>query len=146
MTIPVKTLLLNAIVAAVSAINEIETVIKNPSKPVDRDVLKMPASFVFDEQDTLDEERNRIDICSFPLHIEVWIEDKSPSAGDTADLIDAEVYKNLITDIDVLHYSMRVNKVSAEKLFVDEFTLCLVLIYTVTYAYKHGDPYDLVRT
>jgi len=146
MTLPVKTNFLNAIRDEIELISQIKKVIRNPSKPIDRETARFPVCFIFDDKET-NQDRNRIQMKTFPLQIEVWIEDQSgaETIGDLADVIQAEIGKTLTDNKTVLAYGMNLIEVSSEKFYADDTLGGIVILYTAIYAHKRGDPYDALK-
>jgi len=143
MALPVKTELLKAIEAAINDIPEVREVIRNPSKPIDRETAKFPLVFIFDEAESW-AERNRIVMASMPVHVEVWLREKVEQASNMADLLQAKIYQAITTDADVRFWSMRVRPdpdQTAAKFFVDEFLGGVILRYLADYSFKDGDPF-----
>ena len=116
MATPVKTNYLNAVKTALESITEIKKVIRNPSKPYERETSPFPVCFVFDGTDD-NTDRNRIQMKNFELHIEVWIEDQGGSIdiGDMGDLMQAEIHNKLINNKDILVYGMNLTEISCTK-------------------------------
>lgn len=147
MPTPIKTLLLQAIKTALTGMTGVGDVIRNPAKPPDMDVAHFPAIHVWDEEETM-EERNRIARPTFPLQIDVWIQEKEETASDTADVWQAEILKTLLNDPDIRFYSLSIRPEKgawAGKSLIDEFMFGIALRFEVTYAYVWGDPYTLAK-
>ena len=147
MPVPVKTNFLNAIRDEIEKITQIKKVIRNPSKPIDRETAQFPVCFMFDdiEENT---DRNRVQMKTFPLHIEIWIEDQdgAEAIADMADLIQAEINKALYDNKTIFTYGMNLIEVSGDKFYADESLGGCVLTYTAVYAHKRGDPYNASRS
>jgi len=142
---PVKTLLLKAIENGIKTITGINQVIRNPSKPIDRDTANYDIAFVFDDRSEKTR-RNRIAMNSFPLHIEIWIQGTSGQAiSDKADIYEAAIHAMLETDSAIKAKMMTLIEESAEKFFVDELLGGIILLSKVTYAHAWGDAYNAVR-
>ena len=144
---PVKTKLLKAIQACIEGVAGVSQVIRNPSKPVDRDTAVFPLVFIFDESESV-VNRNRIDTVTMPIQIQIWVQIHEGILGDQADILEAEIYKALWRNADVKYYSMRMfpeTGNTATKFFQDEFSGGIVLRYTAIYSYKFQDPYILVK-
>jgi hypothetical protein len=149
---PVKTSLLKAITTAlegitVDGVTLLGTVIRNPSKPIDRETAKFPLVFIYDESEEIIN-RNRLAMVTMPLQIEVWLKEHELSVSDQADIVEAEIHKALCTDTQVLYWSMDIRPDpanSATKFYDDEFIGGTILRYIVKFAYAWGDPYDPVK-
>jgi len=145
--LPVKTNFLNAVRDEIEMIAQIKKAIRNPSKPIDRETAQFPVSFIFDDKET-NQDKNRIQIKTFSLQIEVWIEDQGGAEvlGDLADVIQAEINKTILDNKTILAYGMNLTEVSAEKFYADETLGGIVIMYNAVYAHKRGDPYDAVKS
>jgi hypothetical protein len=142
MSTPVKTSFLNAIKAEIEKVTQIKKVLRNPSKPIDRETVQFPVCFVYDEKET-NADRNRLCMKTFPLRIEVWIEDQViTDIGDMADIIQAEINKAILDNPAIFAYGMNLTEVSAEKWFVEEALGGITIMYDAVYAHKRKDPYD----
>lgn len=147
MATPIKTLLLREVKTALEGITGIDNVIRNPAKPVDRETTAGVVAHVWDEQTTITE-KNRIDIYTMPLQIDVWFPAHEDTGSDAADLVEAEVLKNIPKDTNIRKYAMRVEKDPAgfsDKDLVDEFLFALVMRFVITFSTVAGDPYTLAK-
>ena len=147
MATPVKTLLLQAFKDALENISGIDKVIRNPSMPVTKETVSGVLAHLWDEATTITE-KNRIDYYEMPVQIDVWFPVHEDSASDAADLVEAEVIKNIPTDTGIRQYAMRVAKDPAgfsDKDLVDEFLFALVMRFIVTFSTVAGDPYTLAK-
>jgi len=142
MTAPIKTQLLQAIETAIDGISEIKEVVRNPSKPIDRDTTVFPVAFVFDDKEE-SSRRNRFKGGVFPLHIEVWMLEDGDSITDLADIMQAEIHMAINEATDVIRLTTKIEEVSVEKLFVSEDMGVLIMIYSITYFHAWGNPYAL---
>jgi len=147
MAVPIKTSLLGAVKTALEGITGIDKVIRNPSKPPDKETASGVLAHIWDEQMTITE-RNRIDIYTLPIQIDVWFPVHEDSGSDAADLVEAEVLKNIPTNSGIRTYAMRVEKDPAgfsDKDLVDEFLFALVMRFVLTFSTVAGDPYTLAK-
>ena len=145
---PVKTTVLKVIAQEMEDhISQINKVHPNPSKPIDLDIEKPPIAFLFDEREGI-KNRNRINIGTFSLQVEVWIEDGEVSISDQADIIQAEIHK-LFTSSELIKaatlFIKEDEEFHAEKFYANENLGGIFLRYQVQYAFAYGDPYNPVR-
>ncbi len=139
---PVKTFLLDAVETALKAITQIKQVKRGQGIPIDQDTAVYPWSCFFDEPET-NENRNRISRKTFELVVQAWVKEGATIISDQMDLIDAEIEKKLLGDSGIAYYSMDIQKVSADKLYVDDMvTGILQTVYRVQYGHVYKDPYD----
>jgi len=142
---PVKTLLLRAVKSAIQTIPDIKTVIRSPIVGIDRETAKFPICFMDDLEETKGR-RNRIAWNTFPLVLEVWVEntESGEALWDDLDLLEAEINMVLLPetnqDADVNLYSMNIVQLSANKMRVDERTGVNRMTYTVWYAHEWAHP------
>jgi hypothetical protein len=148
MTKPIKTLLLEAVEDGMETIPGLQTIMRNPSKPIDRDTVPFDMAFIFDDVESV-VNRNRIAMNSFPLHIEIWIQGNDGKAiSDKADVYQAEIHKMFLTNESIKASSMRIDPDpdrSAEKFYVDEGLGGVILLYKATYSHAWSDPYDAAK-
>lgn len=152
MPTPVKTLLLREIKTALLNVPNVGSVIRNPSKPPDRETATFPVIHVWDEDESV-EERNRIARCTFPLQVDVWLLESEEAGSDLADVFQAEILKALLEDASIKQYALRIGPVIpgpqesswSVKDAIDEHCYGLVLRFRVTYAHVWGDPYTLAK-
>lgn len=143
MTTPIKTQVLNAIEATISNIAEIKQVIRNPSKPIDRDSTVFPVTFVFDDREERSR-KNRLAVGTLSVHVETWvIDDGDNSMGDAMDIIQAEIHAVMSGAADVIRLTIKIEESSVEKMFINEDMGVIVMIYDITYPHKWGNAYKL---
>jgi len=146
MALPVKTLILQAIVAALEGIATISTVRRNPSTQPKRETASFPVTCVYDDVESR-VLSNRYAVCSFPVQIETYLLADDQDVSDAADLIDCEIYKAMQTDPGILALAaVRPEEgATSKKGYIDEFTGVLICRYVVTYRHAAKDPTDPVR-
>lgn len=148
MSKPVKTLLMDAIETAVKTlfyVPNIDQVKRGQGIAIDQDTAVYPWTCFFDEPETV-ENRNRITRKTFELIIQVWVKEGIETISDQMDLIDAEIEKVLLTDSGIAYQTMNIEKISSDKLYVDDnVTGILQAVYRVVYGHKWKDPYDPVK-
>lgn len=141
---PVKTTILHAIVEAIEAIPMVGSVKRNPPNPPKRETAIFPVVFVYDGTESK-AQRNRYAMNILPIQIETYFLADEEDASDQADLIDCEIYKALLSGVDILALVQDIRPEegnSSSKQFVDEFTAAIVNRYVVKYAHAWGDPTD----
>lgn len=149
---PVKTLLLKAIENAVKGISGVGTVIRNPSKPPDKETAVFPVVHIWDEPESI-EERNRIARCTFVLQVDWWTDVHESLGSDAADKFQADSLMAFLTDTGIRNYAMKIGPVPggageewwSNKGMIDEFFYGLAMRYEVKYAYVWGNPYALAK-
>jgi len=144
---PVKTYLMSAIQAAITAIAEISQVKHGQGVPIDQDTATYPWTSFFDEPETK-ETRNRITIKSFDLVVQTWVKQGLSDIDDQMDNIDAKLEMALNRDnASIALYSRTIEPDRSEKFVVDDLeTGILQSVYKVTYCHAWKDPYELVKT
>jgi hypothetical protein len=142
---PVKVTIMKKVEEAVRSLSAIKTVIRGDTTPIDRDTAVFPLSFIFDDKET-GERRNRIKRKTFPLFIEVWVDEKSKTTniGDILEVHKADLEQALIKDrmVDFYGVTVDINEEDSEKFFVDEFCAAILIHYTVAYHHAAGNAYD----
>jgi hypothetical protein len=143
---PVKTLFLRSIKEAIEEIASIKTVIRNPTKPVDRETVPFPVCFLFDGAEE-NEDRNRINLKTFELHIEVWVIDPTgdEAISDVAESIQAEIVGKLTDNPDLYEYGLNLKELGSSKFFVGEDLGGVIMRFRAQYAHKRGDATDPAR-
>ncbi len=144
---PVKTLFLRAVKQAISEISLIRTVIRNPTKPIDREAVPFPVCFIFDGAEE-NEDRNRINLKTFELHIEVWVSDPrgDEAISDVAEAIQAEIIGKLTDNRNVLAYGMNLREMGSSKFFAGENTGGVIVRFKAQYAHARGDATNPARS
>jgi hypothetical protein len=131
--------LLDALAAAAQAVPDIKDVSVNPSEGTDKDAMRFPHLFLFDEPETV-AWANRLEQVSFVLHAELWVEGKD--FARTAQNIRAELKKKFYSDVDVRKLSAAIRERGAEKFYFEENVMGgIVIRYDVTYRTKTMDPF-----
>lgn len=145
MSIPVKTNLMLKIKEAIEEITLIKKVLWNGTE-FDRETTSFPWCSIFDEDEEA-EERNRIMIKRFPLHIEVWIEHESgyPKISEIAETIKAELHNKLIDNKEILKYALDIKEGTSTKFYAGDKLGGIICKYIIRYAYARGDAYNPVR-
>ena len=144
---PVKTLIMRAIVEAVTAIPMVGSVKRNPPTPPKRETAIFPAVYVYDDTESK-MNNNRYSKNTFPVQIETYFLADDEDASEEAELIDSEIYKVVLKDPALLAL---INSITPEagssssKQFLDEFTGVLISRYVVVYQHKYGDPTDQAK-
>jgi len=140
----VKTTILKAIEAVVTAVPGIGEVIRNPAKSIDRDTAVFPLVFVYDTEASYKTD-NRVTLVTVPLGIEIWVGEHETVVGDSADSLEADIHKALhYMDIpSVGAFMLRLEK--SVKFYDDEFTGGVVMDLILQFRHKTGDPYDPVK-
>lgn len=149
---PVKTQLLKAVKTALEGITVdsvalFKTVIRNPSKPIDRETAVFPICFIYDNP-APPVRRNRLAMVEMPLQIEAWVQTHELSISDQADIIEAEVHKALLSNASIIAISMGFwpdPNNGPDKFIDDEFTGGIILPYITKFAWAWNDPYNPVR-
>lgn len=148
MALPVKTRILQAIVAAVAAIPTVTDVKRNPPSPPKRESMTGPVVFIYDDTESR-VQNNRYSSNSFPVQIETYFFAEDQGASDAADVIDCEIYKAVLQDHDVLSLVTGIKPeeaASSKKGYIDEFLGVLICRYIVSFKHAAKDPTDPVRT
>jgi hypothetical protein len=148
MALPVKTLILKAIEAALQGVSQINTVLRNPPTQPKREVSTYPVACVYDDTEGRTA-NNRYSNNSFPVQIEVYYNADEQDASDVADLIDSGIYTAMLKDKDILSLVKGIKCEEGEaskKGFIDEFTAVLICRYVVSYQHAYGDPTAPMRT
>lgn len=140
---PVKTILMDAIKTALEGITLIKYVKPGQVIPIDEETAVYPWVCFFDETETK-VARNRLAMKEFDLIVQAWVKEKvAVSLDEQLDLMDAEIEKTLLTDAGIIAATLRIDPVSAEKLYVDdEVRAILQAIYHIQYAHVWKDPYN----
>ena len=138
---PVKTELLNAIKEAIEGVSVINDVRRNPSKTIDLETAVYDVAFVIDEIDS-NVDRNRIQIHTIPLHIEIWIKEKTTPLEEQAEIYEAEILDVMLNDTQIQYWSRSVRLIESEKFFYDEHHGGLVMRFSVEYAHAYKDAYN----
>lgn len=144
---PVKTSILKAIVAAIEAISMVGTVKRNPPSPPRKETANFPVVFVYDGTESK-RQRNRYAMNILPIQIETYFLADEDDASDTADLIDCEIHKAILSDPGILALIQNIlpdEEASTSKQFIDEFMGAVVSRYSVKYAHTWGDPTDQAK-
>ncbi|OGK08973.1 MAG: hypothetical protein A2Y63_05640 [Candidatus Riflebacteria bacterium RBG_13_59_9] len=140
----VKTTVLKTLEESLGEVTGLASVIRNPSKPLDRETVNFPVAFVFDDVEKK-EQRNRLAMVTMPVQIEVWLELDELALSDAGDTLAAEIETKLLTDPGVLEWCRDIRpdpEASVSKFFVDEFLGGIVLRYIVQFQHLWTDPYD----
>lgn len=140
---PVKTILMDAIKTALEGITLIKQVKRGQAIPIDEETAVYSWTSFFDETETK-ANRNRLAMKEFDLVIQVWVKEKvGITLDEQLDLMDAEIEKTLLTDVGVMAATLRIDPVSAEKLYVDDGVRAILqAIYHIQYAHAWKDPYN----
>jgi len=143
---PVKTLFLRSIKEAIAEISSIKTVIRNPTKPIDRETVPFPVCFIFDGAEE-NEDRNLINLKTFELHIEVWVCDPNgdEAISDAAESIQSEIIGKITDNPDLYKYGLNLKELGANKFFAGEDLGGIIMRFKAQYAHKRGDPTDPAR-
>ena len=146
MATPVKTNIMLKIKEAIEEIDAIKKVLWNGTE-FDRETTSFPWCSIYDEDEET-EERNRIILKRFPLHIEIWIEHENgyPKISEIAEAIKAELHNKLIDNRIILHYALDIREVSSTKFYAGDKLGGIICRYTIRYAHARGDAYNPART
>lgn len=139
---------MRAFAAAVEKIDIVGTVKRNKPTPPRRETAYFPAVYIYDDAESK-VKRNRYSMNTFTIQTETYYLAEEEDASDKADLVDALIYKAVLTDPDILQYltanieAEEGNSVS--KQFLDEFLGVVVSRFTVKYAHAWGDPMNQAK-
>ena len=88
-------------------------------------------------------DNNRVVHVTIDLIIHVVLKGETWVTFDTMDEMDADIEIIMLTDPTILEWSInRLKPTPADKLYVDEETGLLQVVYQMTYSHKWKDPYD----
>jgi len=144
----VKTTALKTLEIALGEVIGIAQVIRNPSKPIDRDTARFPLAFIFDEVERK-EQRNRYAVVTVPVQIEVWSEGEESGFSDADDTMAGDIEMKLLSDLNIrlLCRDIRPDPGnSMSKFFTDERLGGFILRYIIQFHHIWGNPYDHGRT
>lgn len=147
---PIKTQVLDAILAAVQSVVLIKSVFLNPTTLPTRETAATPCANVWDETESVTP-RNRLAMCEFPLQVDVWLVKGTQALSKDMDIIQAELHKVLVLRGTALlkQYSLAIipdSAASAHKEFYEEQYGSITLRYVVKYAHRWDDPDSLIMS
>jgi hypothetical protein len=142
---PVKTLVMDAIEAAIKSLAHVpnaDQVKRGQGIPIDLDTAVYPWTCFFDEPEAK-KEKNRISIKTFELVVQTWVKKSTITIDEQMDTIDADLEKKLLNDSGIADACIRIEAKGSEKFILDDMeTGILQSTYELTYAHKWKDPYD----
>jgi len=141
-TKPVKTILMDAVEAALKTVTSVKQWKRGQGIPIDQDTAIYPWGCFFDEPVSR-KDSNRVVHVTIDLIIHVALKGETRVTFDSMDEMDADIEIVMLTDPTILEWSInRLKPAPADKLYVDEETGLLQVVYQMTYSHKWKDPFD----
>lgn len=145
--LPIKTQIMVALGEVLETITELKTVNRFKGKPIDLDVVPLPALYFYDDNETR-ERNNRLQNGVINLVMAVFmpipVDDLgSQKFSDDADIIQAKVHgvlfgaDNLLPKLGVI----MIQEVQVNKDYPNDEYGILILQLTLTYTHKFGDAF-----
>jgi hypothetical protein len=145
---PVKTYLMDSILAVLKGVAGIAEVKDGPGMPIDQDIAQYPWVCFFDEAEEK-KDANRITQKSFNLVVQTWFRKPYDATFRArADELDALQESALLNDEAIKLYCIKITASRADKYIVEESGNLekfgfLQSEYRITYAHAAKNPYDL---
>jgi len=145
MSIPLITMFRSRVELLMQAETILNTVLMHPPDTVDSEVFQLPICGLFFFHQ-LTEDRNRLELDSYLLHIEVvHQEDEGRSAVlDQGELIEATLHNALYTDLKdgiLKGYGIKVSKNPFTNQYEDENIGRIIMQYNIVIPHKFGDGF-----
>lgn len=145
MSLPVKTLLMNAIKSDLESIKMVQTVVINPVVLPKPDTgQSWPILCVSDEPEAITKV-NVVQRCKFSLWIEGWQwTDKEFDMSADQDELKAQIEMVMLnTNSSYRQYCIKVDQISFERHFENMNMHAIISKYELYYQYLYGNPYQL---
>jgi hypothetical protein len=141
----VKVQVMRKLAEILGTIPELGSVHRWQGKPTDLDQVKLPALFLFEEEESRDK-RNRLAVGVVKLHLMVFIPLSpagSVSFNDRADNLQGEIHNALITTSELKGLAENIVEGSFRKEFPNDLYGVLYQSFDITYFHAWGDAFSV---